>query len=69
MPKLPDPRDFTITDPFGRLLRFYLKDGKYCRIELDIATFIASEGAPKVVSKMVYAMVYLDACLQESEGD
>jgi hypothetical protein len=61
--ELPDPTDFTITDVFRRVLRFYIRDGKYCRITCDIHSYIADDGQPIQVSKMVYAMQYLDACL------
>jgi hypothetical protein len=62
-PKLLDPSDFVVTDPFGRTLRFYVGRGKFYRRD-ETPELVADDGPDvKEVSKIVYALQWLDVCL------
>ncbi len=61
-----DPRDFVVTDPFNRTLRFYERDGKFWRRDESIYGMLIDESQPREVTKIVYAIQWLEACLAEA---
>jgi hypothetical protein len=69
MAKLPDPHDFIVHDPFARTLRFYEASGNFYRRDETPANDVGDGGDVKPVSKMVYALRFLDECLAATEGD
>jgi hypothetical protein len=60
-----DPRDFVVTDPFGRTLHFYMAGNEYWRMVEDIALEDVSGPNPRQVGKMIYAFQWLERCLKE----
>jgi hypothetical protein len=60
-----DPRDFVVTDPFGRTLNFYVANGHYYRRDLTPANDVGDGGEIRSVSEIVYALRWLERCLKE----
>jgi hypothetical protein len=60
-----DPRNFTVVDPFKRTLRFYTAGQDFWRCDETPANDVGDGGEVKQVSKMVYALRWLDLCLEE----
>ncbi len=59
------PDDFVVQDDFHRTLRFYIQDGEYWRFDESANAMGSDAPNPRHVSKMVYAMLWLDLCLKE----
>lgn len=57
--------DFMVVDEFHRDLHFYVDKGEYYRENLSPTFQSDTEPRVKKVSKMVYAMLWLDLCLKE----
>lgn len=59
------PRDFVVTDEWGRTLRFYMVGHKFYRRDETPGLVVGDGPEVKEVSKLVYAMRWLDLCLSE----
>lgn len=69
MPNLPDPRDFTIRDEWNRELRYFVKDDKFYRLSPDALIPGAPGGETRELNRLVYAGLYLNACLAVPYAD
>ncbi len=59
-----DPRDFTVEDEFHRKIEFYMVGDKFMRRDLSIYAQTGVVEEVKEVSKIVYAIRWLELCLR-----
>jgi hypothetical protein len=59
------PDDFVVVDPFQRRLRFFVHKTKFFRRDESVVPLATDADPVKEVSKMVYALQWLDLCLAE----
>ena len=67
MPPLPDPRDFTVKDEWNRELRYFIRNDKFYRYAPDELSVAGGRGETREINRMVYAGLYLNACLAVPE--